>query len=174
MKKSKAKTEEKPKRIDPRWELFGELFASGVNRNTFNNAMRSYAVAFNYEEKIDKAKEELTLIPYSKDKERKEKRKEILGMENVCKSAGGRLLTKVYILEIINRIYKRDFTDVEADNQLLKAIKQDKDYPSKVAAVREFNRLKNRVEEKIINNTVVYTWKTKKDLSKGAKVEDKK
>lgn len=174
MKKTKVKTEEKPKRIDPRWELFGTLFASGTNRNTFNNALRSYAIAYDYEPKIDKLKEELTLIPYSRDKERKEKREEILRIENVCKTCGAKLLTNAIILEIVNRIYKESFTEVEADNQLNKAMKQDKDYASKVAAVREFNRLKNRVEEKIINNNIVYTWKNKEDLSKGAKLEDKK
>lgn len=174
MKKNKDKKKEEkitPEKI--KQDTFCFYYASGNSSEHFGNATKSYAIAYGFQEKIKKLEEELVVIPYSKEADRKEKRQAIKKLENICSTSGARLLRNVRIIAESGKYLDKLFDNSHMDRELARAATQNKDIASKVAAIREFNRVKNRVEEKIINNNVTYTWATPKDLRKGAKVDKK-
>jgi hypothetical protein len=69
---------------------------------------------------------------------------------NSAKSAAARLLTNVNVLARINSLLDiSGFNDVHVDKQLLLLITQGADFNSKLGAIREYNKLKSRVTEKL-------------------------
>ncbi len=178
MSKIKAKKSKKVsgKKIEnQKRELFCYLYASGKSLEHFGNATKSYSTAYGFEDRILLAEIELVRIPYSKEKERKEKRAEIGSMNNVCKSNGNRLLTYADIVKRCDELLSKLFDSDHMDNELAWTATQRKDLASKTAAIREYNRVKNRVDEKPVqNNNFVYAWATDENLEKGSKLENNK
>ncbi len=66
----------------------------------------------------------------------------------VAKTAGNRLLTNVHIQAYINKLLDDSFCEKEADRELSLVMRQKKDLPSKVAALKEFNKLRQRITDK--------------------------
>lgn len=66
----------------------------------------------------------------------------------IAKASGTRLLSNVSIRGFINSELDRLFTSKEVDRELSRVINQDKDVNSKVAGIREFNKLKQRITDK--------------------------
>ncbi|MES2224983.1 MAG: hypothetical protein V4478_03275 [Patescibacteria group bacterium] len=149
-------------------ELFCMLYAGGANPDFFGNASKSYLAAFKYDEQINKLEEELKTIPYSKDKERKEKQSAILKVNNSARVLGNRLLTKVDIKARVAVLYKALYTHDAADQSLAYAMRQRKDIASAVSAVKEYNRVTKRVEEKVEITNKVYRWATTEEEAKTA------
>ena len=79
------------------------------------------------------------------------------GGYTVAKSGAYENLTKHHILEYIRSLYENnDLNDTVVDNELAFAIKQNADFGSKVAAIKEYNQLKGRIIKKIeakVDNT---------------------
>lgn len=65
----------------------------------------------------------------------------------VCASGASRLLKSTKISTRINEILKLVMNDAIVDNELGYVISQKSDLNSKVAAIREYNKLKKRVSE---------------------------
>lgn len=66
-----------------------------------------------------------------------------------AKAAASRLLTNGNVLSYIRQLYECvDLNDTVVDNELAFVIKQNADFGSKVAAIKEYNALKNRVKTK--------------------------
>lgn len=174
MLKSKKPKENKETKLENiNRELFCQLYSGKGAMEYFGNGLKSYAKAYGYEEKMNKAEEELVIIKYSKEDERKKKRQEILSMQNTCKSNANKLLTNTYVIKRCDELLYSLYDERHMDKELAWAATQRKDVASKVAGIREFNRVKNRVDEKIINQNTFYQWNTDEDLSKGAKIEEK-
>ena len=136
-------TEEKKQKLTPKRELFCKLFAS--DREFFGNGTQSYIEAY--------------------DIDLREK-----GAYHSARSSAQRLLTKDDILDRITEIMEKcGFTNVAIDKELAFLIKQNADYKSKLGAIREFNKLKQRIIEKtdltsggkVLDSIVIY--KPKKD-----------
>lgn len=69
---------------------------------------------------------------------------------NSAKSAASRLLTNDNILSYIRSLYEdSDLNDTVVDNELAFVIKQNADFGSKVAAIKEYNQLKARITKKL-------------------------
>ena len=67
-----------------------------------------------------------------------------------AKSNACKLLTNAYILKYINQLFDgAGLNDEFVDKQLLLTITQNADLGSKVAAVREYNKLKARITDKL-------------------------
>jgi len=67
-----------------------------------------------------------------------------------AKSGAWRLLTNDYILSYIRELYEQaDLNDTVVDNELAFVIKQNADFGSKVAAIKEYNALKQRIKNKL-------------------------
>lgn len=72
------------------------------------------------------------------------------GKYNVCAAAASRMLINVNILEKINELLDlAGLNDQFVDKQLTFVIMQNADLGSKVAGIREYNKLKSRITTKI-------------------------
>jgi hypothetical protein len=112
------------------WELFCQNFVK--NPETFNNGMRTLAFVRNQ----------------NPDKNEDEDEKTHFNRINVLRNNASRLLTKANIEQRIRFLFLELFDEVEVDKQLSKVIQQDNSWSSKVDAIREFNKLKQRIVEK--------------------------
>ena len=106
---------------------FCQLFTS--EREFFGNGVQSYAKAF--------------------DKDLSKK-----GQYTVCKTLASRLLTKVHLFAYINELLDLSLNKAHVDKQLAFLITQNADFSAKMAAIREFNALRQRIIQKF-EGTVV-------------------
>lgn len=106
-------------KLTPQQEMFCQLYAS--DREFFGNGVQSYIEAY--------------------DINTSEK-----GAYNMAKAGASENLTKPYILERINEIFEaHGLNDTFVDKQLEKLIIQDADYRTKMKAITEYNKLKQRI-----------------------------
>lgn len=106
-------------KLTPQQEMFCQIYAG--DREFFGNGVQSYIEAYgiNIGEK---------------------------GAYNMAKSGASENLTKPYILERINEIFEaHGLNDTFVDKQLEKLIIQDADYSTKMKAIAEYNKLKQRI-----------------------------
>jgi len=72
---------------------------------------------------------------------------------NTAKTEANKLLTKPYILEYIDSLLEdMALNDQRVDKELAKMIIQDKDYTAKINGIKEYNKLKWRITEKLEAN----------------------
>lgn len=110
------------KELNPKQKAFCELFAS--DKEFFGNGVQSYIEAYD----IDMSKK---------------------GAYNTAKANAHRLLTNADILDYINSLFDaRGLNDTFVDKQLEKLITQDAEFPTKIKAIAEYNKLKGRIVEK--------------------------
>lgn len=108
-------------------ELFCKLYTS--DRELFANGVQSYLVAYD----IDTSKR---------------------GAYGVAQAASSRMLSNVMILKRINELLQLGGLNEEfVDKQLNFIITQNVDFSSKIAGIREFNKLNGRITEKIDHTT---------------------
>lgn len=129
VKKAKSK---KTETLNPNEKMFCQLYFGGGE--FFGNGTWSYIQAYNLS---------VPLIAYSYLKRVDQKQ------YDVAKNGAYRLLIKAHIVKEGDKILDSLFKESVVDRELTKIIMQDKDKMSKNVAIREFNRLKNRVQEKI-------------------------
>jgi len=109
--------------LNPRQEMFCQLFAT--ESEFFGNGVQSYIEA------------------YDIDLTRK-------GAYAIARASASENLTKPNILKRINELLDASgFNDSNADKQLFIVMQQNADFSSKVAAIREYNKLKKRIVEKM-------------------------
>jgi hypothetical protein len=141
MKKKKSPTKQRKKLLNPKQELFCQLYVK--NAELFGNATWSYAEAYGYK-----------LVELSDERPKNEKG-EVIGKserqlaENLCAVEGGKLLRKPHIQDRLTALLNEMLKDEIVDRELAKVILQDDERPSKVAAIREYNKLKQRIIEKV-------------------------
>lgn len=122
MAKAKGTTKKKQK-LTLKQRAFCEYFAS--DREFFGNGTQSYIEAYG----IDASKP---------------------GSYAAARVSAHTLLTNPNILDEINRIFEaRGLNDVFVDKQLEKLITQDADFPTKLRAIQEYNKLKSRITDKL-------------------------
>ncbi len=147
----KNKTEKnKSKPLNPKWELFCRLYT--LTNEFFGNGTLSYAEAFDYhlETLSKKTKYAGTDIPEEGIKagdvvELSEYQKAF----NTCSVQANRLLRNGKVQARCTQLMNSWMKDENVDAELAMVIKQKDDLPSKVAAIREFNKLKGRITEKV-------------------------
>jgi len=108
--------------LNQKQKLFCELYLS---KDFYGNGIESYAEAYNIDTTETKG-------------------------YNTAKVNASKMLTNSNILLYINDCLDDvGFNDAFVDKQLLHIIKQNADFGSKLGAVKEFNKLKQRIEEKL-------------------------
>lgn len=128
-------------RINPQQELFCRYYTQ--NSEFFSNATLAYAEAYEYD---------LDFLDRTRKKDKKGK--EIPGTSeydkayNTCSVNGSRLLRSNKIQAFIRKCLNEMLTDEVVDGELVKTILQNYELPSKMAAIREYNKLKQRITEK--------------------------
>lgn len=127
--------------LNPQQELFCRYYTQ--NSEFFGNATLSYAEAYGFD-----------LDSLDRTREKDEKGKDIPGTSqyektyNVCSANGARQLRKDKIQLFIRKCLNEMMTDEVVDGELVKTILQNYELPSKMAAIREYNKLKQRITEK--------------------------
>ena len=121
----KELTEKKESELNPKQELFCQLYAT--SREHFANGGLAYATAYGIDITDKKA-------------------------YDGARTSASILLTNLKILERVDQLLG-DLTDEIVDQELAYVIRQRDELPSKVAAIREYNKLKSRIIEKIDHTT---------------------
>lgn len=141
-KKVSKKKPELEDKLTPQRMRFCQLYTQ--NSDLFGNATMCYAEAFGYdleslsteavysEPDENGIREKLEDSPYTK-------------AYNVCSVMGARLLRMVKIDEYTKVLLNEMMTNENADAELAWVMKQRKDLGPKIQALREFNKLKNRI-----------------------------
>lgn len=118
---AKKKTTKKKAVLNAKQEKFCQLYAT--DEQFFCNGVQSYIEAY--------------------------KPKKTTSWYNSAKTSAFNLLTKPNILKRIDELLELDgLNDQFVDKQLNKLIHQDADFKSKLGAIKEFNKLKQRITEK--------------------------
>lgn len=124
-KKTAAKTEDG---LNQQQELFCQLYIN-ADREVFGNGAQCYIEVYGAEH-FKKYKKQMSYI--------------------VAASLASRLLTKVKIIDRINSLLSTGgFNSENVDKQHLFLINQHADLKTKMAAIKEFNELKNRIQKKV-------------------------
>ncbi len=111
-----------PRKLNPKQELFCKLYAT--DREFFGNGVQAYIEAY--------------------DPPRESKAWYV-----AARVSASDHLTKPYIIDRINSLLEESgHNDINVDKQLLFIINQHADFKSKVAAIREYNKLKARITQK--------------------------
>jgi hypothetical protein len=114
--------------LTPRQKKFCELYAS--DREFFGNGAQSYIEVY----EVDKTKPNW--------------------YKTVCSSAS-RLLSYAKVYNYINSLLETDgLNDQNVDKQMLFLINQHADFNGKTAAIREYNKLKSRIVQRIDHTTL--------------------
>lgn len=109
--------------LTPQQELFCKLYST--DRNFFGNGVQAYIEAYD----IDLS---------------------VKGAYSNAKASASRLLTNDNLLKEIRKQMKLgDFTDERVDRELQFLIEQYAELSTKLGAIREYNKLKQRIEDKI-------------------------
>lgn len=142
----KVKAPRTPVKLSVREELFCRYITG--NDETFDNATRAYAEAYQYE--LDTLSREAVYSDPDEDGNKELiEQSEYDRAYNVCSVEGHRLLRrpkiKNRITELLNEMLKDKFVDAE----LARVIKQDRELPSKIAAIREYNKLRARISDSV-------------------------
>ncbi len=114
--------ETKTRELSPKQEEFCRLFTTDTE--FFGNGVQSYIEVYD----IDLTKP---------------------GAYAGARASASRLLSNANILAHIDKLLDLYLTDQHVDKQLALVITQNADFNAKVAAIREYNKLKSRITEKI-------------------------
>lgn len=142
---SKKKKSKKAEKFNPKWELFCRYYTQ--NQALFGNATLCYAEAYSY--KLDELSEVAVYETNEKDEEVKVEDSEYVKAYNVCSVEGARLLRTPRIQARLTKLLNELLKDEIVDAQLAKTIMQDRKLDSKIAAIREYNKLRQRITDKL-------------------------
>ncbi len=147
MPKAKKKSQKKKKPVavkpglNPKHELFCQFYVK--NSELFGNATLSYAEAYAYS--LDELSRAKPMDAEGKPTDDSEYQKQY----NVCSVEGHRLLRSPKIQDRLTKLLNEMLKDDVVDRELVKVILQDHKPEAKVAAIREYNKLKARITEKV-------------------------
>lgn len=131
--------------LNPKQELFCQFYV--MNDELFGNATLSYAEAYDYKlDTLSKERPILSTDDLGNPKEYGESEYDLA--YNVCAVTSSRSLrsakVQLRVRELLNELLKDDVVDSE----LAKVIRQNHKLESKMAAIREYNKLKGRIIDK--------------------------
>jgi phage terminase small subunit len=131
--------------LNPKQELFCQYYVK--NRETISNATLSYAFAYGYN--LSELSKERKRIEGTIDTEDSEYQK----AEHTCAVNGSDLLRNTDIQNRIRELFNELLRDDVVDGELAKLIIQDVDWDVKISSIREYNKLKSRITDKLDHTT---------------------
>lgn len=161
---------------NPKQELFCWLYAGYHNADLFGNGTRCYMQAYGYIDEIAKINRKIDDLRATRPEgytvmvDRYDAR--IKSMRNIAAVGAHTFLIKPNIRARVDYLVDQYIGNDYTDRELQFVIMQRKDLNSKVAAIREFNRLKSRGGAGKFEGEVTFSWEgddePKKSASKGA------
>lgn len=153
MAKKTTKEKGSEKLSNPKWELFAYLYSGHHNARLFGNGTQCYSLAYGYDEKIEKIQAEIEDLQSKAAAGYSVKVKALEAavrrIRTLCSVEGSRLLVKPSVTERCDYLLSTYISNDFADRELAYVIAQRVDLPSKVAAIKEQNRVKSRVAQKL-------------------------
>ncbi len=150
VKSKKQKKEPIGKVLNPRQEKFCRNYTQ--NDSMFGNATLSYADAYGYDLdslNSDPVYDEVWDETTGKAVKQILQKSEYQKAYDICSKDGNRLLRNAKINDRIVKLLNEMMTEEQADSELMKTMKQTEDYGAKLAAIREYNKLKQRISNKL-------------------------
>jgi hypothetical protein len=135
------------------WEIFARLYG-GENSEYFGNAKRSYMLAYGYVEKAAELKDAKREADYGSD-EYNEAARALSRIEANAESSSSDLLRKPKVAQRINWYLDQGLDDVAMDRELAFVARQRKDLSSKVRAISEFNKVRERTKGGVVGELIV-------------------
>lgn len=162
---------------NPKHELFCWLYAGYHNRDLFGNGSRCYKHVY-FSVELDKLQQEIDKL----EDERAEKfqrlvdarKARIKAIDNTSRSSATDLLAKPNISDRVNYLMDQLFSHDAMDRELTFTAMQRFDLASKVAAIREYNRVKDRGGSGKLEGTFTFGWEDSIAPKKGEKPTIKK
>lgn len=165
--KNKREEQGKPEqkvKLNPKQELFCQYYAK--NELLFGNATLAYAEAYGY--RLEELPREVT---YSEDEKTVLEDSAYNKAYNVCSVQGSKHLRNPKIQDRVTQLLNELMRDDVVDAQLVKVIIQDHKLDAKVSAIREYNKLKQRIVEKSDltsgGQPVQFTWSSQSPTPHG-------
>lgn len=121
----------KANKLNPKEEMFCHVYTDLF----FGNMTKSYIKAYNVKVPLD--------VPYLSYSESEQKK------YNTASTLSTRLLQKVKIKKRINELLDKLFTNETVDRETVKVIMQNKNLPSKMKAIAEHNKIKQRIVHQV-------------------------
>ena len=140
----------KGKKLNLKEELFCQLYAGGKVPELFGNATQCYMHAYKKHDDIDKIDKQIDKVRsdgklgYEKEVHRLESKKK--SVYNVSRTNAWRLLTNADISSRCDELMDQHINDHVVDRELQYVITQRKDLSSKVRAVDQYNKVRNRLQ----------------------------
>jgi len=154
---------------NPKWELFTHLYSGHHNSQLFGNGTQCYSLAFGYTERIVKAQEIIEDLNIKREAgytvKVKAQEAAIRRMKNTCAVEAARILINPKIRTRCDWLLRSTISTDFSDQELQYVIAQRHDLTSKVQAIKEHNRVKQRVSDKIEGELVV-RWEDPEPASK--------
>ena len=122
-------TESMTVKLNPKQEPFCQLYAT--EREFFGNGTQSYIEAYDPEK--------------------------VGNWYNTARSRASELLTSPNVLARINELLDITLNDQHVDKQLALVVTQNADFSSQMAAIREYNTLKQRITDKVEHSGLIAT-----------------
>lgn len=141
---------------NPAHELFCTLYAGAGTRHFFNNAQNCYLEAMGYGPEIHQL--ESLLVLESNPKKRKVMSQRKKSLELVARVEGSRLLTNPNIKKRIAHLLDQFIDHEVMDRELAKTAMQDFDLHAKVDAIKEYNRVRDRVKDNKLTGDLKISW----------------
>lgn len=137
-------------------ETFCILYAGVGTRHFFNNGQNSYLEAYGHSKELNDL--EVKLVLETNQKKRKEMSQRKKSLELVARVEGSRLLANPNIRRRVEYLFDQFIDHNVADRELAKTIVQDHDLRSKVDAIKEYNRVRDRVKDNKAAVAVTFSW----------------
>ena len=128
--------------LNPANELFCQFYVK--NDALFANATLAYAEAYDF-----------NLDELSRDDAQYDDEKKLIQESsynrayNTCAVNGSKLLKKANIQERVTTLLNEILTNEVVDGEMAKVMKQNYKLDSKVAAIKEYNKLRNRITDNV-------------------------
>lgn len=134
--------------LTPQQELFCRFYTQ--NSELFSNATLSYAEAYEY--KLDECSQERPIVSnnptvYGESEYQK--------AYNTCSALASRLLRNDKIQKRVVQLLNEYLKDEVVDAELAKVIMQSYKLESKIAGIREYNKLKQRIIDRAELNVIL-------------------
>lgn len=152
MSKKPQKKPKAPRQVTPQQELFCRYYTQ--NELLFGNATLSYAEAYDFE--LDS----ISQLRPCDDKPNHTHARECEPSPydlayHTCSVNGSRLLRNADIQKRVTVLLNEILSDSVVDSQLAKLIMQDAEPATKIAAIREYNKLRSRIKEQVEHSGLV-------------------
>jgi hypothetical protein len=152
-KKKATKTDGSTKLTNPNHEVFARLYG-GANSEYFGNGKRSYLLAYGYLERLDNLDNQKTEAKPGSE-EYKEARRAINSIYSTAEVNASKLLGNTKVAKRINYLMDQALDELEMDRELAFVARQRKDLSSKVRAIAEYNKVRERTKGNITGELVV-------------------